>query len=414
MTEPQVLTGLAALVGFDPLDAGFRADPYPHYARLRRDRPVFRSPLNFVMLTRFRDCHFVLHDDRFGYPEGEQVREASMLAAGYESQRNFLFFMNPPDHTRMRSIVRDGLSPRVIHALREYVQRVAGRLLDKALAGGGTFDLIGSYAHSLPFGVICELLGVPEADRPTVMDLAQRYLAGIGPAFAISPEQHKDRDRALIELNSYFGSLAQQRRQKEAEDILSHLVRARDADGMAEEELLGTCVLLFVAGHSTTTNLIGNGALALMRHRDQLERFIKEPELEASAIEELLRYDVPTHMSFRVAREDVTLPDGEVIKNGQQVLIVRASGNRDPEVFPDPDRLDLARPDNRHLSFGTGRHICLGSSLARMQGKVALRTLFDRVPGLELVSDDLEYHENPLIRGLKEMPVAATTAVSRS
>ena len=405
MTETPALSGIAALVGFDPTDPGFRADPYPHYERLRENTPIFQSPLGFWLLTRYEDCRFVLGDDRFGYPDGAQAEKTNLIAAGYSSQRNFFFFMNPPNHTRMRSIVREGLSPRVVHNLRSYVQGVANGLLDEALESE-EFDLISSFAHSQPFGVICELLGVPEADRPQVMILAQDYLSGIGPAFSVNEDQHKARDKALIELNEYFGALSEDRRRKPADDLFTHLIDAGDHDQLSPDELLGTCVLLFVAGHSTTTNLIGNGTLALLRHPDQLARFRAEPDLEGSAIEELLRYDVPTHQSFRIAMEDVKLDDEHTIKEGEQVLAIRGSANRDPRIFDDPDRLDLGREDNRHLSFGVGRHICIGSALARMQGKVALRTLFDRAPDLTLASDDLDYHESLLVRGLKELPVS--------
>lgn len=412
MAESAALQGIAALVGFDPTDPEFRKNPYPQYALLRETKPIFQSPLGFWLLTRYDECQRVLKDDRFGYPEGAEAEAANVLAAGYSSQRNFFFFMNPPDHTRLRTIVREALSPKVVHKLRTYVEAAANRLLDEALEKE-EFDLIASFAHSQPFGVICELLGVPEPDRSRVMVLAQDYLSGIGPSFSVSPAQAKTRDRALIELNEYFGALSQERRRKPAEDLLSHLVDANDHDRMSADELLGTCVLLFVAGHSTTTNLIGNGALALMRHPDQLERFRTEPDLEGSAIEELLRYDVPTHQSFRVAREDVQLDDEHTVKKGQQVLVIRGAANRDPSVFPDPDRLDLGREDNRHLSFGTGRHICIGSALARMQGRVALRTLFDRAPGLELATDELEYHPSLLVRGLKTLPVVVSPARRR-
>jgi cytochrome P450 len=415
MTETPDLAGIAALVGFDPTDPGFRSDPYPHYARLRENTPHFQSPLGFWLLSRYEDCRLILGDDRFGYPEGAQAEATNLLAAGYTSQRNFFFFMNPPNHTRMRSIVREGLSPRVVHNLRSYVQVVANRLLDEALESS-EFDLMSSFAHSQPFGVICELLGVPDDDRSRVMVLAQDYLSGIGPAFSVSEDQHKARDAALIELNDYFGSLSTERRRKPADDLLTHLIDANDHDQMSVDELLGTCVLLFVAGHSTTTNLIGNGTVALLRHPDQLARFRAEPDLEGSAIEELLRYDVPTHQSFRIATEDVQLDEEHTIKEGEQVLAIRGSANRDPSIFTDPDRLDLGREDNRHLSFGVGRHICIGSALARMQGKVALRTLFDRAPDLALASEDLEYHESLLVRGLKTLPVAPgkTRRASRS
>lgn len=404
MTDSTVSpSGMSVLLGFDPLDPGFRADPYPHYARLRAEQPVFRSPLGFWLFTRHRECALVLRDPRFGYPDPDAVSGDDLIAAGFAGQRNFFIFMNPPDHTRLRGIVRAWLSPRVIHGLRPYVREAAERLLDQALARE-EFDLIGSFAHALPFGVVCELLDIPEDDRPQVMKWAQDYLGGVGPVIEVTPERHRQRDRALAAFTRYFRSLSERRRAP-ATDLLTHLTRAMVDGRMSEDELLGTCILLFVAGHGTTTNLIGNSVLALLRHPDQLARFLAEPDLEGTAIEELLRYDAPTHMSFRVALEDVPLDDGHVVRAGEQVLAVRGAANRDPEVHADPDRLDLARTDNRHLTFGGGIHVCLGAALGRMQARVALRAVFERAPNLALARQDLRYKKSLLVRGLEELHV---------
>jgi cytochrome P450 len=406
MTSRGATPDLRKLLGFDPTDPAFRADPYAAYERLRETSPVLRTP-SFWLLTRYAECYAVLHDARFGYPEEDPGENFFM--AGFSKQRNFLIFMNPPDHTRMRRLVREGLSPKVVHALRPYVQAAVNKLLDEALAGDGTFDLVQSLSHPLPFGTICELLAVPEDDRARIYRLAADYLAGIGASFAITAEQAAKRDQALVELNEYFGRLAEERRRAPGQDILTHLVTGHDSGEMSEDELLGTCVLLFVAGHGTTTNMIGNAALALLRHPDQLARFNSEPDLEAGAVEELLRYDSSTHQSFRVAREDIDIGDGNVVRKGDQVLVVRGAANRDPAVFHDPHRLDLGRTDVRHLTFAMGHHICLGSALARMQIRVALRTLFDRAPELKLLEDedDLEYIPSLLQRGVRRLRVSA-------
>ena len=405
MTDRGATPDLRKLLGFDPTDPAFRADPYAAYERLRETSPVLRTP-SFWLLTRYAECHAALHDARFGYPDEDPGPKFFM--AGFSKQRNFLIFMNPPDHTRMRRLVREGLSPKVVHALRPYVQAAVNKLLDTALdEGDGTFDLVGSLSHPLPFGTICELLAVPDSDRARIYQLAADYLAGIGASFAITAEQAAKRDQALDELNEYFGRLANERRRTPGQDILTHLVTGHDSGEMSQDELLGTCVLLFVAGHGTTTNMIGNAVLALLRHPDQLARFNSEPDLEAGAVEELLRYDSSTHQSFRVAREDVDLGGGNVVREGEQVLIVRGAANRDPAVFADPHRLDLGRTDVRHLTFAMGHHICLGSALARMQIRVALRTLFDRAPRLRLVEDDLEYVPSLLQRGVRRLRVSA-------
>jgi cytochrome P450 len=404
MTESAVSGGMSDLLGFDPSDPGFRLDPYPHYARLRERQPIFRSPLGFWMVTRHRDCSLVLQDRRFGYPEGEAAKAADLLAAGFSSQRDFFIFMNPPDHTRLRDIVRAWLSPRVVRSLSPYVQEAAGRLLDEALRQP-EFDLVGSFAHALPFGVICELLDVPGTDRDLIMRLAQDYLGGIGPAASVTPERHQARDEAVTALNDYFRTLSARRRRAPGKDILTYLTEALDGGSMSEDELLGTCILLFVAGHGTTTNLIGNSTLALLRHPDQRARFLAEPKLEGMAIEELLRYDPPTHMSFRVALDDVPLDEEHTVRAGEMVLAVRAAANRDPEVHADPDLLDLGRSDNRHLTFGGGIHVCLGSALGRMQARIALRMLFERVPALCLADEELVYQESLMVRGLTTLRV---------
>jgi cytochrome P450 len=405
MTESPAVPDLKTMLGLDPTDPAFLADPYPAYARLRRESPVLRTPAGFWLLTRYDECCTVLQDDRYGYPEGDPGD--SFFVAGFAKQRNFLFFMNPPDHTRMRGSVRTALTPKIVHALRPYVQAATDRLLDEAMSGGGEFDLVNSVAHPLPFGTICELLAVPDADRPMIHRLAAQYLAGIGASFAVTRELGEARDRALDELNEYFRTLALERSGTPGPDILTHLVKAEAAGSMSETELLGTCVLLFVAGHGTTTNMIGNAALALIRHPHELARFLGEPDLEGNAIEELLRYDSSTHQSYRLAREDTEL-GGQRISKGEQLLVVRGSANRDPEIFTDPDRLDLSRGDTRHLTFGNGRHICLGSALARMQIRVALRTLFTRSPTLRLATENLEYYPSLLQRGLKALPLLPT------
>jgi cytochrome P450 len=411
MTETATSTARPAPPGMQALtgNPAFRRNPYAFYEMLRHQQPVFHSPTGFWLLTRYAECQAVLDDDRFGYPVTDaQAAKADETAAGFSGQRNFFIFKNPPDHTRIRTIVRDALSPKVVYGLRPYVQAAADRLLDEALPTG-EFDLVKQYAHSLPFGTICQLLGVPDSDRPDVMRWAQDYLAGIGPTFSVTEEQEVARDAALVELNAYFDTLAAQRRRQPAGDVLTALVAAQTEEKLDTDELLGTCVLLFVAGHGTTTNLIGNGTVALLRNPDQLERFKAEPDLEATAIEEILRYDPPTHMSYRIAFEDVQLGD-QLIKKEEEVLVVRGAANRDPAEFPNPNDLDLGRKDNKHLTFGSGRHICVGSALARLQGRVALGTLFRRAPELSLVSDVLDYQESMLARGLKVLPVRVDPA----
>ncbi|MCX3060312.1 cytochrome P450 [Streptomyces beihaiensis] len=399
------------MLGLDPTDPDFRQDPYATYRRLRESTPVLRSPAGFWVLTRHRECELVLRDQRFGYPAAAAAAPAcpasggAALPGGFADQRHMLIFMNPPEHTRLRRVLRDTFGPRVMRSATGYVEERTGQLLDRALRSGEPCDLISSLAHPLPFGVICHLLGVPGPDHAKIEKWAQDYLAGVSPSFTVSKANHQGRDEALAGLNDYFRVLAAQRRRAPGEDVLSRLIAAQDDGRISEEELLGTCILLFVAGHGTTTNLIGNGALALLRHPGQLARFRAEPELAASAVEELLRYDSPSHLSIRVAFEDVDLGEGNVVRAGEQVIVVRGAANRDPEVFADPDTLDLGRPDNRHLSFASGLHVCFGAPLARTQAKIALGALFNRAPHLALADERLEYKPSLLSRALEALPV---------
>ncbi|MHC0430215.1 cytochrome P450 [Streptomyces sp. O3] len=403
--------GAGNMLGFDPDAPGFRQDPYPHYRRLRESAPVFRSPAGFWVLTRHRECDRVMRDERFGYPtpasggDSGDSSDGAALPGGFADQRHMLIFMNPPDHTRMRRALRDTFGPRVMRSANGYIERRTEQLIDEALREGPEFDLIASVAHALPFGVICHLLGVPEPDHRMIEKWAQDYLAGVSPSFTVSKSDHRGRDEALAGLNDYFRALAAERRRDPGEDVLSRLTAEQDAGHISEQELLGTCILLFIAGHGTTTNLIGNGALALLRHPDQLARFRAEPDLAGPAVEELLRYDSPSHLSIRVAFEDVDLGEGNVVGAGDQVIIVRGAANRDPEAFADPDTLDLGRADNRHLSFASGMHVCFGAPLARTQGKVALGALFRRAPKLALTGERLEYKPSLLSRALESLPV---------
>ena len=439
MSSATTQGGLESMLGFNPTDPGFRQDPYPHYRRLRENTPVFRSPAGFWVLARHRECDRVLRDERFGYPaptaapgnaapdgDGQDGNGADgngadgngaagngapgdgpALPGGFADQRHMLIFMNPPDHTRMRRVLRDTFGPRVMRNATGYIENRIERLLDGALADGPRFDLISSVAHQLPFGVICHLLGVPEPDHPMIEKWAQDYLSGVSPSFTVSQANHQARDEALAGLNDYFRRLATERRQSPGEDVLTRLTAEVDEGHISEQELLGTCILLFIAGHGTTTNLIGNGTLALLRNPDQLARFRAEPDLAATAVEELLRYDSPSHLSIRVAFEDVALDEENVVRAGEQVIVMRGAANRDPDVFTDPDTLDLGRVDNRHLSFASGIHVCFGAPLARTQGRIALGAIFRRAPRLTLAAERLEYKPSLLSRALVELPVSA-------
>ena len=313
---------------------------------------------------------------------------------------------DPPDHTRLRALVSKAFTPRRIEQLRDRVQAVCDRLLD-GVRPGETFDLVRHYALPIPLTVISELLGIPERDQRRFYVLTRGSLS-IG-----APTRLLDVPRALPYvwlLMRYFRRLFVERRERPGDDLLSALVQAEDAgDRLSENELMGMSILLLFAGYETTVNLISSGALALMQHPEQKALFTAKPSLAASAVEELLRYTAPVEMSPpRIALEDVEIA-GTPIRRGDLLTVVVGSANRDETQFTDPDRLDLARDPNRHLSLGQGIHFCLGAPLARMEGRIALATLFARLPGLRLARPEEPLRWRPLLplRGLESLAVLA-------
>lgn len=391
----------AAVLGFDPGDPAFRADPYPHYRRLARaGSRLHRTDVGLRVTTSHELCERVLRDPRFGHrPEGGGLWRESRAR-----NRSFLT-MDPPDHTRLRRLVSKAFTPRLVERLRPRVEALVDELLDGV---SGEVDLIAALAYPLPVIVISEMLGVPARDRDLFKGWSDSLARGLDPDFLLPEAEIRLREKAREEFAVYFRELAAQRRLRPQDDLVSALVDVSDGgDVLSEEELLATCVLLLVAGHETTVNLIGNGALALLRDPAQLELFRRHPQNVPAAVEELLRYDPPVQLTLRAALEDVDL-DGTLIERGKLILLLTGAANRDPSVFDDPDRLDLTRyiegrDAPRHLSFGHGIHFCLGAPLARLEGQVALRKLFER--DVALAGQDLVYRDNLVLRGLRDLPV---------
>ena len=386
---------------------GFKANPYPFYARMRAETPVFRASVPFVgrgwIVTRYEDVLTVAKDDRFSRDIRPLVRGLPGFVLVPLTRQ--MLSQDPPDHTRLRKLVSQAFTPKRIERLRDSIQIVCDELLEKA-SRAGSFDVIRDYALPIPLIVIAELLGIPKADRQRFHTLVQGSLP-ISVASGIF-----DIPRSLPYvwlLGRQFRRLFAERRARPGDDLLSALVQAEEAgDRLDEDELLGVATLLLLAGSETTAHLIGSATLALLEHPDQRVRFVSEPGLAHTAIEELLRYTSPAEMTTpRIAREDVTF--GSVtIPRGAWVIGALGSANRDESVFKDPDTLDLAREPNPHVAFGHGRHYCLGASLARLEGSVALTTLFARFPGLRLTQpvESLRWRKLLPLRGLVELPVA--------
>jgi pimeloyl-[acyl-carrier protein] synthase len=389
---------------FNPMDPEFLANPYPTYHRLRAEDPVHRSPLGFWILTRYDDVASSLRDPRFA-----KEAIASFVAARFGMALPgigiSMLDRDPPDHTRLRGLVSKAFTPRVVERLRPHVQQIVDGLLDR-VEGAGSMDLIEAFAYPLPVIVICQMLGVPVEHRERFKQWGLDIARGLDSILLPPDSEVLARSTASRRaLSEYFRELIAERRASPREDLLSALIAAEEAgDKLNEEELLATCILLLVAGHETTVNLIGNGTLALLRHPDQLQRLRERPELISSAVEELLRYDGPVQRTARIPSEDVTI-GGQTIAQGEMVMPFIGAADRDPAQFPDPDRLDIARADNRHIAFGWGIHFCLGAPLARVEGQLAIHTLVQRLPKLALATDTPEYRQSLTLRGLAALPV---------
>lgn len=397
-------------VFYNPLDPEAHADPYPQYRRLLAYAPIQRGPMGMWVLCRYADIDAVLRDTRFAH----LTDEAAVMAAGpaapgmatYTELSRWLLFKNPPDHTRLRGLVSKAFTPRAVEAMRPRTVQIINTLVDgivAKLAAGQQADLVADLALPLPVTVISELLGLP--NHAQAREWAEAIAQALDPI--ISEEQALRADAAVLGLASYIGEVVAQRRSNPGPDLLSRLIEAEDAGvHLSPQELISTVGLLFGAGHETTRNLIGNGMLALLRHPGELARLRDDPGLIRGAIEELLRYDSPVQLVGRVATAPVEV-GGVEIAAGEAVVLLIGAGNRDPEQFEDPDRLDVARANPRMLSFGGGIHFCLGAMLARMEAQLAIGTLLAWAPEMAVVPESLEWRPHITLRGLASLPVRA-------
>jgi len=398
-------------VTFFPMGERFYADPYTAYRRLREKDPIHRSRLiNGWVMTRYADVTAVLRDARYSSDERKQVGYEKMRKRAVkqgimdddDSYGGSMLRVDPPDHTRLRALVSRAFTPRTVEALRGRVQAIVDEHLD-AVAGQGGMDVIAALAYPLPVIIIAELLGIPTEDHARFKHWSDEMVRGMGVSTA---EDGKRSRRAQRELRAYFEGVASARRADPRDDLLSALVATEDGgDRLSADELYDTCALLLVAGHETTTNLIGNGLLALLRHPDQLDVLRREPCRAEQAVEELLRYDSPVQATTRMVPEDMEF-DGHRFKTGQQLALILAAANRDPAQFAEPDRLDITREDARHAAFGHGIHFCLGAPLARLEAPIAFRAMIERFPDMRL-DDTLapQWKDNLILRGLQQLPV---------
>ncbi len=414
MAEPEA-RGLPDVFSF--LRPEVLADPYPIYAVLRASQPILRIPLPGTeaggwVLTRYEDVQHVLRDPHFSVDRRrsefvQRNREAlppalAQALLGEQGGLRSMLIIDPPDHTRVRGLVNKAFTPRHVARLRGHIQAICDELL-AAVAQRDQIDIMADLATQLPAIVIAELLGVPPEDRLRFKQWSNDLVSLLGSP---DPTGAVERfERGLHHLLAYLRDIIAQRRREGRDDLISGMIAAEERDALTDAELLATSNLLLVAGHETTTNLIGNGLLALLRHPDEMARLRQNPDLVPSAVEEMLRYDSPVQATVRVTTTTVGL-GGQEIPPGALVVAMIGAANRDPTVFPEPDRFDVARADNRHLSFGFGPHFCLGAPLARLEGEVVFGTLLTRYPSLRLASDDICYRPNFALRGLLALPVS--------
>lgn len=390
------------------------ADPHPYLHALRAEDPVHWSePHQAWILTRYDDVTSAFLDERLSaarvrslLPIEPSAEERQSFDPIYRLLGNWMVFTDNPDHARLRRLARAAFSGRMVERLRPSIAALVDGLIAE-IARERRVDFVRRFAFPLPATVIAKLLGVPEDDlgrfQQWSTDVAALVFGGSGGA------ERRDRAlRGLLALERYFRDLLERLQREPADNLLSELARAEEkGDVLSADEVIATCVLLLFAGHETTANLLGTSLFHLDGHPDERRRLAESPELAAAAVEELLRFDGPTKMQVRMAKEDVELR-GKRILAGQRVLLCQSAANRDPERFPDPDRLDLDRRDHEHLAFGIGIHYCLGAPLARLEAEIALAAIFARLPELRVVTDDPEWHATILSRGLASLPVWPT------
>lgn len=384
-----------------------RADPYPRYATLRAAAPVHRSSMGFWVLSRYDDCQQLLRLTGVGKDFSGAAGivgltdEQQAQQDRFRNDRSNMLTTDPPDHTRLRSLVTRAFTPRTVETLRTRIVALVDELIDDF--GAGEVDVMDALAFPLPVTVIGEMLGVPVEDRPGLRPHVRAITEVL--ELAATPAALTEAAGADVHLTQYFAGLVAERRARPQDDLLTKLIEAEDkGDQLSEHELISTAILLFAAGFETTTHLIGNGLLALLRHPEQLERLRADRSLVRPAVEELLRFDSPVQLALRTAYEDISIA-GHHIDKGNLVVALLGAANHDPARFRDPERLDVGRDEGPPMSFGGGIHFCLGAALARLEGQIVVDRLLDRFTTMELVGAPPTHRDSLTLRGLVDLRV---------
>ncbi len=407
LAEERIRGGIA----WWPLGRRYLADPYPFLHRLREKNPCHRSPLTKMFLvSRYEDVDRILRDHkRFSNDlrRGTRARRSAPRSKLVPS----MLSLDPPDHTRLRGLVNRAFTPRQVAKMEDYVRSAAHRLLDEATGAGranssAEFDLMASFAAPLPTLVIARMIGVPDDDIGRFKDWSDRFARALEPI--LTEREAQDMFRASAQFADYFADVIEERRKSPRDDLVSRLVEAEyEENRLTSEETQVMLRLLLVAGNETTTNLVGNGMLALLRRPEQMQALRDQPGLLKDAVEELVRFDSPVQVDGRFATEDVEV-GGRAVPAGSQVALLLGAANRDPARFERPDELDPMRPDKGNISFGRGIHHCLGAPLARLEGRVALEVLLERFADIQLGGRPPVFSRTIVLRGLEHLDVRAT------
>ncbi len=389
---------------FDFANPALRADPYPAYRFLREAAPIWHAPTGHWVISTHAGCTALLRDPVMGRTENRLSDPVLMAEPAVASLSRMMLFVDPPLHTRLRGLVSKAFSARRIEALRARIAVIVDELIDRVERQGG-MCVIRDFAHRLPVTVICDMLGIPEQDRAPFLEESTVRGRILDPV-PMSRSELDDANAATEASSTYFRGLLAYRRTNPGDDLATALVQAREADDtLSDEEMVANIALLFGAGHETTTNLIGNGVLALHRNPEQLARLRADPGLIPNAVEELLRYDSPVQLTGRTAMQDHEIM-GERIAKGEHVIALLGGANHDPAAYAgDPAVLDVGRPGVRAISFGGGLHFCLGAQLARIEGEIAFRRLIERLPAMRLSdAQNVAWKPTVTLRGLAELP----------
>jgi cytochrome P450 len=390
----------------------FRFDPYPVYRRLLEDEPVHWSdPWNTWIVSKYADVIEGLRDEGKTFSVAGRVKAAidtlpedergefGPIQSHYASG---LLHSDPPDHTRLRSLISKVFTPRVVEGMRPRIESIVTRLID-SMNGKSGIDVVRDFAFPLPATVVADLLGLPPEDRVRFKAWSDD-IASFHGASPLTAQVTRHAQESLIEARAYLAELANQRRVEPRDDLISRLVAAQGGDALTDGELLSTCVTFMVGGHETTTALISSGLWLLFQSPEQLGAIRSDPSLIPAAVEEMLRYESPAQRSVRRLRSDTQI-GGLQLRSGQTVMLLLGGANRDPDQFPDPDRFDATRNPNRHLAFAMGVHFCIGAPLARMEAQIALREILGRFPSIRPMRRDPDWLGNLNFRMLRRLPV---------